>query len=532
MTGNDEPESPATGTGSGSRVAGWRWRLIGRLEEKGRYQKWVLATALVGMFATTFPVTILVVSLGDIAVEFDTSETVLTWVLSAPLLTSAVALPILGKMGDLYGHRRVFMAGFTIATIVAALTALSWGPGSLIGFRTIAQTVGAATQPASLALIMTVFSPQDRVKAMGYWSLVAAGAPSIGLIAGGPIVEAVGWRMLFVLQAGFAFIALVVAAIILTETGRRENVRFDVPGSIALAFATGGLMLLFSQGAEWGWEHPLVIVSAVVAPVALVVFVFIERRTTDPLLPLELLRERNFTGPIVNGLFTGAAYMGGFILAPLLLRFVLGYGLSAVAFIMVLRPLSFSLSSPVGGHIATRLGERGTGMLGAASIVFSMVALASGAMVQSIELIGAGLVLQGLGNGFSRPPMSATIANAAGEENFGIAAASNRMMFQLGAAFGIAVLSTIYGGVNEPEAFMRAFVFGMFMGIIAFIAASFVRSVDRRPAAGVERRRERVEKVWFLDTTDPAVGGGAETSAETYERERADRPSPGSPDER
>src|SRR5919106_6878353 len=104
---------------------GLRARVLERLETKGRYRRYVLWVALTGMFATTFPVTILVVSLGDIAVDLGTSETVLAWVISAPMLASAVALPILGKMGDLYGQRRVFILGFAGATVAAVLTALS-----------------------------------------------------------------------------------------------------------------------------------------------------------------------------------------------------------------------------------------------------------------------------------------------------------------------------------------------------------------------------------------------------------------------
>jgi MFS family permease len=179
----------AAPTFAGSRSRFARKRLRARLEAGGRYPTWVLLAALAGMFATTFPITILAVSLGNIAREFGTRETTVAWVISAPMLLSAVTLPLLGKLGDLYGHRRVFLIGFAGATVVAGLTAMAWGAGSLIALRTLAAVLGGATQPTSMALIFSVFGREERVRAMGWWSMTGAAAPALGLIAGGPLVD-------------------------------------------------------------------------------------------------------------------------------------------------------------------------------------------------------------------------------------------------------------------------------------------------------------------------------------------------------
>jgi MFS family permease len=168
---------------------GLRERVIGHLEARGNYSTWVLFAALAGMFTSSFPITILAVSLGAIAHEFDASETAAAWVIAAPMLLSAVALPLLGKLGVLRGHRRVFLAGYAAATVTAGLTALSWDLFSLIGFRTLAAALGGATQPTSMALILSVYARHQRVRAMGWWAMTAAGAPALGLIAGGPLVD-------------------------------------------------------------------------------------------------------------------------------------------------------------------------------------------------------------------------------------------------------------------------------------------------------------------------------------------------------
>lgn len=462
-----------------AQISGLRERVIARLERSGRYRQWVLITALAGMFATTFPITILTVSLGDIGRDFGVSETLMTWVISAPLLASAVSLPVLGKMGDVWGHRRVFLTGFVLATVVAALTAGAWSAFALIGFRTVAQVIGAATQPTSMALIMGVYDRKDRVKAMGWWSLVAAGAPAVGLVAGGPLIDLLGWRLLFIIQSGLAFIAVAVATVVLGETVKGERVRFDVAGALTLAAGTGGLMVILSQGREWGWTHPAVLVAAVVGPLGLAAFVRAERGADDPLLPLEYFQRRNFTFPIIASLFSGAAYMGGFILAPLLMRFVFDYSLSATALIMVTRPLTYSLSSPLGGQVGTRLGERSTAMLGTGLIGAALALFSVGALQDTVELIFVALLMQGLGNGFARPSLTASLANSVEERNLGIAAAAQRMIFQVGASFGITVMTVVYAGVNTAGAFARAYVVGAAIAGAAVVAAFFIRSEVR-----------------------------------------------------
>ncbi len=453
--------------------------LRARIEAGPNYRRWVLWVALTGMFATTFPVTILVVSLGDISQDLNTTETVLAWVLTAPMLASAVALPVLGKMGDLYGQRRVFIIGFAGATIAALLTAISWNPGSLIGFRTLALVIGAATQPTSMALVINVYKPEERVKALGWWSLVAAGGPSVGLVIGGPLIEWVGWRPLFLIQAVLGFIVLTASFFVLKEVRKHEKVRFDVAGSAWLAIGTGGLLVLLSQGPEWGWTHPALLLCAVLAPIGLYGFVKVERSALAPLLPLHYFNRRNFTATQLCGLFMGGAYMGGFVLSPLLTRFVLDYSLSQTALMMLLRPLTFSLSSPIGARMAMRIGERTNALIGTVMMTLAMFSFAGSALQASVVLMIVGLVLQGVGNGVARPSLTATLTNAVDEKDVGIAAASNRMLHQIGASFGIAVLTAIYGGSRLGGSFARAHLAGALFGVLAVIAAAFVRA-DRK----------------------------------------------------
>lgn len=454
---------------------GLRGRVVGRVERSGRYPTAVLVTALSGMFATTFPVTVLTVAIPEMAEDFGTAETTLAWVVTLPMLMSSLALPVLGKLGDLYGHRRVFLIGFAVATVTTAPTATAWDAGSLIAWRTLTQVTGAATGPSSMALINSEYPPERRAKAMGYWSMTAAGSPAIGLVIGGLLIDLWGWRVLFLLQASLMAVAVVVAVLVLRETRRRSDPRFDIAGALSLMVGTGAAMFALSQGAEWGLVHPLVLGSLLVAPAGFYAFVLAERRAVAPLLPLEFFRRHNFSAAIAGTLFTGASYMGTYFIAPFLLLGVFDYSVAATSWILLFRPVVFAIGSPIGGSLAGRLGNRFTAIVGDGVLGGGLLVIALGAWWESLLLVIVGSILQGLGHGLVRPPISTALANSVDEVDLGIAAAAERMMWQVGSALGITLLTIIYGGVDEGGRFALTFVVGAVLAAVGAVALTFLR---------------------------------------------------------
>jgi MFS family permease len=447
-----------------------RNRVVARLEARGTYPTWVLVAALAGVFATSFPITILTISLTSIAAEFGVRETTIAWVISAPVLLSAVALPLLGKLGDLYGHRRVFLLGFAAASVAAAATACAWDAPSLIGLRIIAAVVGAATQPASMALIFSVYDPLDRVRATGWWAMMGAAAPAAGLIAGGPLVDLFGWRIVFLLQAGCSVVALALASVILRETPR-QPVRFDIPGATALAAGVAGLMFALGRSRDLGLAAAPIWVSIAIGVSGLVAFVLVEQRTKAPLLALEYFGRRNFSAAMLAGSFLAAAYMGAFVIAPIVLLQIFRYSITATAGIMLMRTLTLTVSSPLGGRLGVRLGEGPTAALGSAIVAVSLLVVAYGAASVSLVALCIGLVLQGLGNGVGSPSMTASVANAVSSQDLGIAAAASRLTSQVGVAFGITMLTMVYGGINTGTALAHAFLVGAALAVGALLAS-------------------------------------------------------------
>jgi EmrB/QacA subfamily drug resistance transporter len=458
---------------------GLRDRTVARLEARGTYSRWVLFAALAGTFATSFPITILTISLGAIADEFGVRATTIAWVLSAPLLLSAITLPLLGKLGDLYGHRLVFLTGSALAVATAVATAWAWDATSLICLRTIAAVVGGATQPTSIALIVGVYPPHERVHAMGWWSMTGALAPAFGLVAGGPLVDLFGWRVVFLMQAGVATVALLLAALVLRET-KPQRVRLDIAGVITLGIGVGGLMLALGRVRDVGVADPSIWAAVAVGLIALAAFTRVERRAVAPLLPLEFFRLRNFSAAIVSNACNGGAYMGAFAIAPLLLLNVFGYSVTMTSGVMLIRTLTLTVSSPFGGRLGARIGERAAAVFGAGVMALSLVLIAAASLQVSLALLVCGLILQGLGHGLSIPSLAAATTGAVPAEHLGIAAATNRLSSQIGVAFGITTLMMVYGGHNEPAAFRNAFLVGAALAAAATLTAAGMQPWKRR----------------------------------------------------
>lgn len=449
-------------------------RVIARLDAAGTHPSWVLWASLAGMFATTFPVTILTVSLVPIAQEFGARETTMAWVISAPMLFSAVTMPLLGKLGDLHGHRRAFLLGTAGSTAAAFLTALAWDAPSLIGLRTLAAVLGGATQPAAMALIFSVTASNRRVQAMGWWSMTTAGAPALGLVAGGPLIEWFGWRVVFLLQGAFALAAFVLAALVLRETSRK-TVRLDVAGSVTLALGVSGLMLALAELRELGLRSAAVLAAAATGAAGLVAFRAVEARAAAPLVPLGLLRDRRFVAPTISSAFMSASYIGTFVIAPFALHGVFGFTPAATAWILVLRTASLTLGSPFGGALGMRVGERAAAVVGALVMTVSMAFLWWGVGGRSLLAVGGGLVLQGLGHGLGLPALTSSATSAAADEDIGIASAVNRLFGTIGAAFGITLLSLLWGGEGSSDAFASAFAAGGALSALSLAAAFGMR---------------------------------------------------------
>lgn len=453
--------------------------------EQGR----ILWASLMGVFVAAWPSVILIAALPEIADDLGSSKSAMSWVVTLPLLVGSVLLPTFGKLGDLRGHRKLFLVGLGACGVTALLTACAWDVGSLIVLRTISQTAGVATMPTAIALLMDAFDLDERPKALARWAFVTAAAPALGLLFGGPLVGAVGWRGVFVIQGAIALACWPFAREWLEETPLADSVSFDVAGGIALMVASGAVLLFFDRGSAVGWTSPMVLLAAVVAPIAITAFLRIERRSDSPLLPAGLLQRRAFAAPVTAELLCQVASTGVYFSAPLFLHETYGVGVTETALLMVPLPVGMCVGALAGGRLTARIGERTCGMLGAGAMAVSMGMFLLGTRTEVMAVTIVALSVQGAANGLVRPPMASAAGAALDQEHFGVGMATMRMIGQLGSAVGISLAVTTQALSGFGASYVAALVVSLgAVGLMTMV-------VDRPGLVGRADTRDRVEEI-------------------------------------
>jgi MFS family permease len=545
-----DPGGGAMGTmgADGSVETNWfsllHRRVTDRAVRSPRYQWWALVALLAGLLSLNITFTVFVVALPTVKADFNTNFSVLAWASTGPLLAFGVAAPFFGKAGDLFGHRRLYQFGLLGAMVSAILTALAPNVGLLLFARALDGVQGAATGTASMAIILELFSRQDRVKALGWWSLVGAGGPVLGVTLGSPVIQFFGWRTLFWGQLVLLVIASVVVALLLPSDRRmranhgvgdadadadvdaesaaesadgaaasarqrfrrrwgRERVRhpgvwdgMDWVGIWSLAGSVTAAMLVLSIGPIVGWTSPAVITSGVVAIVLAVVFVRQQLTFATPLMPTTYWRRRNFTFPMGAKAASSFAYFGGFFLFPLLMEQVYGYSVSQVGFISVARPLIFAISAPIAGYMTVRTGERTATLFGTGSLFLSMIIFATLSESAGLVIILVALALSGLGMGVSNPATSATMSNELAASEYGVMSAAQLLATQVGEVAGIQAVLTIQesiarrsglADVHHSTALLHSFSVAFWVGAgvaaLAVFCGLFIRSMPRQARA-------------------------------------------------
>jgi MFS family permease len=516
-----DPGGAAMGTlGDGSVETNWFVLLRRRVSERAvrspRYQWWALVALLAGLLSLNITFTVFVVALPTVKADFHTNFSVLAWASTGPLLAFGVAAPFFGKVGDLFGHRRLYQFGLLGAMVSAILTATAPDVGMLLFARALDGVQGAATGTASMAIILELFAPADRVKALGWWSLVGAGGPVLGVTLGSPVIQYFGWRTLFWGQLVLLIIASLVVAVLLPSRrrtkaravsaagapaeGRRHRTSMwegmDWIGSWSLAGAVTSAMLVLSIGPVAGWTSVGVTVAGVAAVVLGAVFVWREATYANPLIPTTYWRRRNFMFPMGTKAFTSFAYFGAFFLFPLLMEQVYGYTVSQVGFVSIARPLVFAVSAPIAGYLTVRTGERNATLFGTGALFLSMVIFATLGASSALIVIVVALALSGLGMGVCMPATTASMSNELAESDYGVMSAAQLLAAQVGEVVGIQVVLTIQesiakssglGNVHHSTALLHSFSVPFWVGAVvaalAVVCAAFIRPLSRTARA-------------------------------------------------
>lgn len=459
-----------------------------------KHPRRLLLVCLTGMFATSFPITILTISVKPIADELRSVPTTVTWVTTAPALAAAVATPVLGRLGDMRGHRRVYLVGLTVAVVFAALTATAWDATSLITFRTLSQLGAAGTVPATFAMVFRAFPRDQRVRASAMASATLAGAAVIGVAVGGPIVDSVGWRPIFAIQAALALLSLLPALVVLPADEERTDESIDYAGALALAVTTFAVTFGINRLGVWG-ATPLVLATLAVAPVALAWLIRLERHAASPILPLELLRTRQVRVVSAASFVVGAGWMGSFIVTPLLLQAVMGLSAGMTSLVSVPRAGFVALASPAASRVGVRFGVRRLVVGAAMGVAVSFVALAVGAGAGSVVVVTVALAAGGWAFGHLQPGLLTAVANAVDERHFGMSTSLQQTANQIGAVVGMGLFTAVAADARGPRPFVLVYLMAALSAVCcaalglwlddkagAFVPAAVVADDGHEPA--------------------------------------------------
>lgn len=460
---------------------------------EGRKRWLALMVLCLGVLMIVLDTTIVNVALPSIRADLGFTETSLVWVVNAYMLTFGGFLLLGGRLGDLFGHRRLFLLGITLFTVASLACGLAQSQAMLVVARAVQGLGGAVVSAVSLSLIMNLFTePHDRAKAMGVYGFVCAGGGSIGVLLGGLLTSSFNWHWIFLVNLPIGVVVYALCLALLPNgRGHAHGEKLDVAGAITV---TASLMLAVYavvNGNEAGWLSHQTLGLLGAAAALLAVFITIEARVQHPLMPLGLFRLRNVAVANVVGVLWAAAMFAWFFISALYLQLVLGYtpmqvGLAFLPANLIMAALSVGLSA----RIVMRFGIRGPLAAGLAFGVLGLALFARAPVNGSfVADVLPGMLLLGLGSGIAfNPLLLAAMSDAAPSES-GLASGVVNTAFMMGGSLGLAVLASMAAARTEGllvsgvvqqaalnEGYRLAFMAGAgFAAAAALIGATLLR---------------------------------------------------------
>jgi EmrB/QacA subfamily drug resistance transporter len=465
--------------------------------------RWIALLILcLGDLMIVLDVTIVGVALPSIREDLGFKESELAWVVNAYLITFGGFLLLGGRLGDLYGHRRLFLLGITLFTLASAACGLATSQEVLVGARAVQGVGGAIVSAVALSLMMTLFTePAERAKAMGVFGFVAAGGGSIGVLLGGILTDVLNWHWIFLVNVPVG-IAVVILSLRLLPAARvpAAATRLDVAGAITVTTSLMIAVYAIVNGNEEGWTSGQTLGLLAVAAVLLAVFLGIEYRVDSPLVPLGLFRLRNLATSNVVGVFWAAAMFAWFFLSALYLQLVLGYsplqvGLAFLPANLIMGAFSIGLSAKLVMRFGIRL-PLATGLLLASiGLVLFARAPVDGSFVADVL---PSMILLGFGAGMAFNPVLLAAMSDVEQTEAGLASGIVNTSFMMGGALGLAVLASLAAARTDDllasggesvaslnSGYHAAFLVGAIFALAAaVIGAVFLRA--EMPAAAHE----------------------------------------------
>jgi EmrB/QacA subfamily drug resistance transporter len=416
------------------------------VEDQDRRRWFALALIVTAQFMVVLDVAIVNVALPSIRTDLNFSQESLQWVITAYSILFGGVLLLGGRLADLLGRRRLFVAGLALFTVSSLLDGLAWSSSSLIAFRSLQGLGAALLSPAALSILTTTFREgRERNLALGIWGAASGSGGAAGVLLGGALTSALSWSWIFFINVPVGALVIGLTPFLLSES--RADLRhrhFDFAGAASI---TSGLMLLvyaLTRASQHGWGTPETIGLLAAAAALIGTFFVIESRSQAPLLPLRIFKLRTLTASNVSGLLMGGAIFAQFFLLTLYMQEVLHYSALKTGVAYIGLTLTIIVFSGVAQALVTRLGVR--------RILPAGLALSTAALVLFARLPVHGhyfrdlfpaFMISGLGLAFAFVPMSIGALTGVRQSDAGIASGLINTTQQIGGAIGVALVTTV-----------------------------------------------------------------------------------------
>ena len=485
-------------------------------------KRWLALIVLcLGELMIVLDTTIVNVALPSIREDLAFTETSLVWVVNGYMLTYGGFLLLGGRLGDLFGQRRLFLLGITLFTLASLVCGLASSQGLLVAARAVQGLGGAVVSAIALSLIMNLFSgPADRAKAMGIYGFVCAGGGSIGVLLGGVLTSALNWHWIFLVNIPIGAAVYALSVVLLQESrAPAAAARLDVGGAVTV---TASLMLAVyavANGNSAGWTSTQTLGLLGAAAVLLALFLAIETRVRDPLMPMHLFRLRNVATANVVGILWAAAMFAWFFVSALYLQLVLGYsamqvGLAFLPANLIMAAFSLGISARMVMRFGIRMPLAGGLALTAAGLALFALSPVDGSFALHVL---PGMTLLGIGCGMAMNPVLLAAMSDVHPSESGLASGVVNTSFMMGGALGLAVLASLAdartgnllaAGVDSLSALNDGYRIAFAIGAVFAAAAALLSAVILRTGAQAGMRQGGDEA-----TGAPSPGAGMRAAA-------------------
>lgn len=408
----------------------------------------IFSGLMLGMFLAALDQTIVSTALPTITGDLGGLNH-LSWVVTAYLLASTVATPLYGKLGDLYGRKRLFQIAIVVFVGGSVLCGAAQSMAQLIAFRAVQGVGGGGLIVLAMAIIAEVVSPRERGRYMGYFGAVWGLSSVLGPLLGGFLTDSVSWRWIFYLNIPLGALALAVIALRVPASPRHGNPKVDFVGAALLTAAVSCLVLLTTWGgSEYEWGSPTIVGLAVGGVVLLAVLVLVERRVAEPIVPVHLFRTRTFNVASAVSFIIGVAMFGAISFLPLFLQVVNGASASESGFLLLPLVVGMLASSITAGRLITRTGRyKVFPVTGCAVAAVALYLVSTMGTDTSSLVVSAYMVLLGVGLGFTMQTLILAVQNAVEMTELGVATSSVSFFRSMGGALGVALFGAVFNSL-------------------------------------------------------------------------------------